>query len=385
MYPNKLSRFILTLILLSFTGLQPLSQVAAQSDETQVRITQVDNSQFPNVTVYVSATNAAGEPVGIDPETIQIHENGQVMEPVDVKGGGAVVGGEAIPVTTMLVIDISGSMDKNDKIGAAKEAAKSYVNGMRSGDQAGLITYDTQVYTVQPITTDVAALTSAIDGLQTGSDTAMYNALIEAEKALESVSGRKAIIVLTDGMDNQSSSTAADVISGISESGLSISAIGFGDTTVTGQAGLDEAGLQSLAEGAGGQYAFASDAQTLNTLYQQYGESLQSEYSITYVSPSTLRDGINRNLTVSLSEVGVTAEGAYNPGGVLPEVPTRSWALFGGILALLLILLVAPFLVTRTAQAVSSVGAARSSSKSKGRIKLDRPPMANSEPRIKMK
>ena len=68
MYPNKLSRFILTLILLSFTGLQPLSQVAAQSDETQVRITQVDNSQFPNVTVYVSATNAAGEPVGIDPE-----------------------------------------------------------------------------------------------------------------------------------------------------------------------------------------------------------------------------------------------------------------------------------------------------------------------------
>ena len=385
MYPNKLSRFILTLILLSFTGLQPLSQVAAQSDETQVRITQVDNSQFPNVTVYVSATNAAGEPVGIDPETIQIHENGQVMEPVDVKGGGAVVGGEAIPVTTMLVIDISGSMDKNDKIGAAKEAAKSYVNGMRSGDQAGLITYDTQVYTVQPITTDVAALTSAIDGLQTGSDTAMYNALIEAEKALESVSGRKAIIVLTDGMDNQSSSTAADVISGISESGLSISAIGFGDTTVTGQAGLDEAGLQSLAEGTGGQYAFASDAQTLNTLYQQYGESLQSEYSITYVSPSTLRDGINRNLTVSLSEVGVTAEGAYNPGGVLPEVPTRSWALFGGILALLLILLVAPFLVTRTAQAVSSVGAARSSSKSKGRIKLDRPPMANSEPRIKMK
>ena len=385
MYPNKLSRFILTLILLSFTGLQPLSQVAAQSDETQVRITQVDNSQFPNVTVYVSATNATGEPVGIDPETIQIHENGQVMEPVDVKGGGAVVGGEAIPVTTMLVIDISGSMDKNDKIGAAKEAAKSYVNGMRSGDQAGLITYDTQVYTVQPITTDVAALTSAIDGLQTGSDTAMYNALIEAEKALESVSGRKAIIVLTDGMDNQSSSTAADVISGISESGLSISAIGFGDTTVTGQAGLDEAGLQSLAEGTGGQYAFASDAQTLNTLYQQYGESLQSEYSITYVSPSTLRDGINRNLTVSLSEVGVTAEGAYNPGGVLPEVPTRSWALFGGILALLLILLVAPFLVTRTAQAVSSVGAARSSSKSKGRIKLDRPPMANSEPRIKMK
>jgi Ca-activated chloride channel family protein len=242
MFTKKWTRYILTLVLLLFIGLQPLSMVAAQSDDTQVRITQVDNSNFPNVTVYVSVTNAAGEPVGVEPETIQVQENGELMEPVNVQGGGAVVGGEAIPVTTMLVIDISGSMDKNDKITAAKEAAKAYVSGMRAGDQAGLITYDTQVYTVQPITSDVPALISAIDGLQTGSDTAMYNALIEAEKALETVSGRKAIIVMTDGMDNQSSSTADDVINGIGESGLSISAIGFGDTTVTGQEGLDEAG-----------------------------------------------------------------------------------------------------------------------------------------------
>jgi len=67
----------------------------------------------------------------------------------------------------MLVMDISGSMDKNNKIGSAKEAAKSYVNGMRPGDQAGLIAYDTQVYTIQPVTADVPTLIKAIDGLQT--------------------------------------------------------------------------------------------------------------------------------------------------------------------------------------------------------------------------
>ena len=385
MYPNKWIRFILTLSLLSFIGLQPLSQVAAQSDDTpQVRITQVDNSHFPNVTVYVSATDANGNPVGLNPETIQIQENGELMEPVNIQGGGAVVGGEAIPVTTMLVIDISGSMDKNDKIGAAKEAAKAYVNGMRAGDQAGLITYDTQVYTVQPVTSDIPTLIAAIDGLQTGSDTAMYNALIEAEKTLESVSGRKAIIVLTDGMDNQSVSTAENVISNIGESGLSISAIGFGDTTASGQEGLDETGLMALAEGAGGQYAFAADAQTLSALYQQYGQSLQSEYAITYASPSTLRNGINRNLTVSLSEIGVSAAGEYNPGGVLPEVSNQSWFLFGGILAALLVLLVLPSLFTRGVQAFASM---RSNSNRKpkpsGRIKLDKPPASNTKPRVK--
>jgi len=378
MFTNKWMRYILTLILLSFIGLQPLSQVAAQSDDTRVRITQVDNSNFPNVTVYVSATDANGDPVGLNPESIQIHESGELMEPVNVQGGGAVVGGEAIPVTTMLVIDISGSMDKNDKISAAKEAAKAYVNGIRAGDQAGLITYDTQVYTVQPLTSDVTALVNAIDSLQTGSDTAMYNALIEAENALEGVSGRKAIIVMTDGMDNQSSNTVDDVISGIGESGLSISAIGFGDTTVTGQEGLDEEGLRTLAEGTGGQYAFATDAQTLSTLYRQYGQSLQSEYAITYISPSPLRDGINRSLTVSLSEIGVSMEGEYNPGGVLPEVSSQSWILFGSILVAILVLLVVPGLFNRGVQAFTS-------SKPKSRIRLDKPPTGNSKPKVRFK
>ncbi|HSB02087.1 MAG TPA: VWA domain-containing protein, partial [Anaerolineales bacterium] len=234
---RKLNYIITTLLLVAISA-WPFAAVSAQGEAPQIRITQVDNSKFPNVTVYVSATNAAGEPVGVDPSTIQIYENGQLMQLTDVKGGGEAVGQESIPVTTMLVMDISGSMDKNNKLAAAKEAAKSYVAQMRSGDQAGLITYDTQVYTVQPITADTAALTTAIDGLKTGSDTAMYNALVQAEKALEGASGRKAIIVLTDGLDNKSQSKPEDVINGIGQSGLTISAVGFGDASTLGQSGL---------------------------------------------------------------------------------------------------------------------------------------------------
>jgi Ca-activated chloride channel homolog len=338
---------IITILLFLSVSLWPLATVSAQGgEEPQIRITQVDNSKFPNVTVYVSATNGAGEPAGIDPSTIQIYENGQLMQSLDVKGGGDVVSGESIPVTTMLVIDISGSMDKNDKLVAAKEAAKTYVSQMRPGDQAGVIAYDTQVYAVQPITSDAAALNAAIDGLKSGSDTAMYNALIEAQKALESVSGRKAIIVLTDGLDNQSQFTAEDVITGIGESGLTISAIGFGDVGVTGQAGLNETGLKSLAEHAGGIYGFATDSEALKGLYQQQSRVLQSEYQITYVSPSTLRDGINRNLTVALAGGTTSIEGKYNPGGVLPEVTSRSWTTFVVILLGLLVLLFLPMLIS---------------------------------------
>ncbi len=377
---RKRNLIVVTLLLLSMS-LWPIATVAAQSTEKpQVRITQVDNSKFPNVTVYVSTTNAAGEPVGVDLSTIQIYENGQLMKPMDVKGGGAVVSGGSVPVTTMLVIDISGSMDKNNKLAAAKDAAKSYISQMRFGDQAGVIAYDTQVYTVQPVTNDKTALTNAIDGLKTGSDTAMYSALIEAEKALENVSGRKAIIVLTDGMDNKSQATADDVIKNISQSGLTISAIGLGDVAASGQAGLNEAGLKSLAKSAGGIYGFVTDSEALKGLYQQQSRALQSEYQITYVSPSTIRDGINRNLTVALSGGAVSTEGKYNPGGVLPEVTSRSWTTFAVILLGLLALLFIPMLVNLGARAFSgtrrklsrnrALGGRVSQPAARGRIKL---------------
>ena len=370
------------MLLLAFTS---ATTVFAQSD-TQVRITQVDNSKFPNVTVYVSVTNSAGEPVGVDPTTIQIAENGQAMQITDARGGGKGENGQAEPQTTMLVIDISGSMAKNNKLAAAKDAAKAYVNQMRAGDQAGLMTYDTKTYYVQPVTTDTAALLNAIDGVVTGGDTAMFDALIEAEKNLAPISGRKSVIVLTDGLDNHSSSTADDVISQIGPGGLSISTVGFGDAGTASQAGLDETALKKLAERSGGLYSYATDSASLAALYQHFGQTLQSEYALTYVSPLTLRDGVNRNLTVSLAGLGVSADTNYNPGGVLPEVTGTSWTLFGWIMAGLLVLLLIPFLIVR--------GAGMFGGGSKGRVKMPDTAMSTSggrsssggkKPRIKIK
>ncbi len=372
--------YIITTILLIVLSAWPVAAVSAQGETPQLRITQVDNSKFPTVTVYVSATNSAGEPVGVDPSTIQLYENGQLMKITDVQGGGEVVGHQSIPVTTMLVMDISGSMDKDNKLGAAKEAAKSYVAQMRPGDQAGLITYDTHVYMVQPVTSDTTALTNAIDGLKTGSDTAMYDALTQAEKTLEGVSGRKAIIVLTDGLDNKSKNTADSVISGIGQSGLTISAVGFGNANTHDQTGLDEAALKFLAEKSGGVYGYANNADVLKALYQQQSRVLQSEYKITYVSPSTLRDGVNRNLTVSLSGTPASAEGKYNPGGVLPEVSSRSWTTFGGILAGLLVLLIVPLLFGLIRGAFSGA-----KGKSSGGRSLGKAPQTAARGRIKLK
>ncbi len=339
---HKTIRWILPFALAMGSALWLPTAGLAQTSGLQIKITQVDNSHFPRVTVYVSVTDAAGEPVGVDPSTIQLAENGQAMQPTDFVGGGQ---GGAGPLATMLVMDVSGSMDKNGKIDGAKAAAKAYVDQMRPGDQAGLMVYNTKTTYVQPLTQDHAALKGAIDAIQTGGDTAMYDALIAAEQALQDVQGRKAIIAVTDGLDNRSSHTSDQVINAIGPSGLSISTIGLGDATSKAQVGLDEAGLKSLAQQAGGGYSFAGDSEFLSALFQSYGRALQNEYAITYVSPSTLRDGVNCSLTVSLGSSSATAQSKYNPGGVLPEVPSQSWFLFGAIFLGLIILLVVPVLI----------------------------------------
>jgi Ca-activated chloride channel homolog len=377
---NKLRHFLLSVGLALALLIGGARAALAQAGGTQVRITQVDNSQFPQVTVYVSVTDSAGQPVGVDPSTIQVFENGQAMQPKNLGGGGQ---GGIGPLTTLLVLDVSGSMDKDGKIGAAKTAARAYVDRMRSGDQAGLLAYNTKYDYVQPITQDREALKNAIDGIQTGGDTAMFDALFAAEEILRDVQGRKAIIAVTDGLDNSSSRNAEDVITAIGPSGLSISTIGLGDRSTREQRGLDEAGLQALAQRAGGGYSFAGDSAALSLLFERYARELQKEYAITYISPFTLRDGVNRDLEVSIVGAAATVQSKYNPGGVLPEVAGESWVLFGGLLLALLALLLVPVLLNLGGR---SMGGGRK----KARVKLvgaagsaPTPPLARG--RIKMK
>jgi len=318
--------------------LAPLQAAAAQDAGALVHITQVDNSKFPQVTVYISATDAKGEPLAVNPDQLQISENGLVMHPNQVSGSGKIGG-----LTTLLVMDISGSMNNAGKLSAAKAAAQAYVNQMRPGDQAGLLTFNTKVTYVQTITTDQAALNQAINNLKAKDDTAMFDALAQANQILQNYPGRKAIIVLTDGMDNQSKKTSDQVIQTIGTSGLSISAIGLGNPDGAGPYfGLDESALKSLADKAGGVYSHANTPADLSNLFELYGRALQSEYRITYTSPSTLRDGLGRTLTVSLNGA-VSAKTKYNPGGVLPEVSSpASWIIFLSFLAVLVILLFIP-------------------------------------------
>lgn len=355
--------FALSLALVGFTPTPPPGESGLTA-----RITQVDTTEFPRVTAYVSVTNAAGEPVAVSPNQIELQENGRTVALEDVSGAGDIG-----PLATILVIDTSGSMNSGGKLEAAKAAARAYVDAARPDDLIGILSFNTEIKYVRPLTKNRGALREAIDGLKAIHDTAMYDALEQAMELIMPIEGRKAIIVMTDGLDNRSKISPLALVQSVGSAGLTISTIGLGDPNHSTGAitSLDEAGLKALAAEAGGEYGYASDEESLTRLYERYGRALHSEYMVTYTSPSELRDGVNRALTVSLaSGAGAAVEPvAFNPGGLVPEVARpASWMLFAAVVLGLFVLLLVPFVVVRLFR---RGGDAPAGSRASGRVRLE--------------
>ncbi len=349
------TRWLSLLFALVLTGL--LATAAGAQGPVLINVTQVDQSRFPQVDVYVSVTDASGGPVrNLAPNAFRLQQNGK---PVNLLA--ATRSGEQGAVSTVLVIDRSGSMSFGGKMDGAKEAAATFVNQMRPGDKTALVQFDTEIDTLQPLTADKTALLASIQKITPRGNTALYDALAQAAKYFESESGRKAVIAVTDGMDNASKSNRDNALDLAQSGGYSIYTVGLGNRAAGygNQEGIDEPLLREVAAASMGTYYPSPDASQLVSLYQQISLLIQNEYKLTYVSPDPLRDGLKRSIVVTAPGAATTGA-TYNPGGLIPEAATdwSSWVLFLVALALLAALFFAPSGL-RLAMARSGSAAAR--------------------------
>src|SRR5262245_30261420 len=108
--------------------LLPLFRAAAPTaapGSGPAHIAQVDTAHYPDVTLYVGVTGPDGRPVGgLAARDFAVTEDGQPVQIADFAGGAG-------PISTVLVIDRSGSMEENDKIEGAQDAARAFVDQMR--------------------------------------------------------------------------------------------------------------------------------------------------------------------------------------------------------------------------------------------------------------
>lgn len=349
------------------------------AQEATLEIRQVDADAFPTIKLFVSVVDGQGHPLtDIESGSLRVDESGAEPTVLSVPEGSE-------PVISFLVIDRSGSMTEGAKMSQAKEAATRFIEMMRPGDKTGIIAFDSTVETLTDPIESKDALKAYVRGIRAEGETACFSAVKQALEALSGHKGRRSVIVLTDGMDNQSEARG-DSLSRVSdravELGVPVFAIGLGENALSDVLGR-------LAQLSHGKYAFAPSAQELVGLFQRQAEQIQKEFVLTYSSPNPNPDGRRREVRVRAKWRGKQIEGrnAYAPSGIVPvtrrDEGGRGWSPWGPFLTLAIVLGllgVVPLLLKRARERSEQAPAAAGAEPSKGRVRVIAPTQAPPPP-----
>lgn len=217
------------------------------------------------------------------------------------------------PVSIILALDASGSMRRREADVVA--SARAFAAALRPEDKLGVMLFADDVALVQDLTTDRSSSNQAIDSYKTGGGTALYDAVSNALSRLEHTEGRRVIVAMTDGRDENNPGTApgsthtlAEVKRQLKESGTTVFTIGLGTK-------VDTAALNDLAGLSGGRVLLPQDVSELGTEFQRVVEDLRRRYIVGYTSTNGLRNGQWRNVSITLKsapEVTVRSAGGYN-------------------------------------------------------------------------
>jgi Ca-activated chloride channel family protein len=199
---TRLARFCVALgFCLSAFGRSPIAQETASDPPLTFR------SAVDVVTIQASVRDTRGRIVGgLRPKDFEVRDNGQLRPILSLRS-------ERSALSLAILVDMSGSM--RSKIGFARQAYASVLSQLRQGeDEVALFTFDSSLHARCDFTTDITSLRDALADFDTFGKTSLYDATATAARRLaERAAARKAIIVLTDGIDTSSSMTARQVSS----------------------------------------------------------------------------------------------------------------------------------------------------------------------------
>ncbi|MCB1221921.1 MAG: VWA domain-containing protein [Planctomycetales bacterium] len=311
-------------------------------ENVELRISQIELSEFPTVRAFISVADESGIPVRtLQAEDFVITENNQSVENVRFANRDEL----DLPLSIMFVVDVSGSMlGINPQEGVPtpldleKEAIREFVSQLSQRDRVGLVTFSDAAYSPVRMTSDHQQLLAELDYLAAWGQTTLWDGLkvgIEDLNA-DTTEARKALIVLSDGVDTNSLETLQTVIQlyeaeAMSQNkGFSIYTLALGDQ-------VNRSALQQLAKRTGGMHLDSPTADKLNEVYQSILNQIQNEYLIEYTSVAAAEQGKIMDISASLNNVRSTIPGEYtyrSPG--LAQALGR--ALIPGLVAIALVL-----------------------------------------------
>ena len=226
-------------------------------------------------------------------EGFAVYDNGR---PVDVQ----FFSNEDTPVTTGLVIDSSSSMRR--KLGDVIAAATAFAKASNPDDELFALYFNDRVYDAVPdqkflLAADLSGLHRGLRLLVPQGRTSLYDALVTGLERLDGGSRpRKVLVLVSDGGDNASTATLAQVLERAKASSAAIYTIGlFDDTDLDRNPRV----LKSIANATGGERYLPRSAGPLLQACQHIAREIRSGYTIGYVPPD--RDGAYHRIRVEVT------------------------------------------------------------------------------------
>jgi VWFA-related protein len=209
-----------------------------------------------------------------------------------------------LPLRIAILIDTSNSIRERFKF--QQEAATDFINSViRPGEDKGLVvSFDTSAELVSDLTDDPLQLAKAVRGLRPGGGTALYDAIFFASRdklALDkpSYKFRRAIVILSDGEDNQSRWTREQALEMAHKADAVIYSI---STNITHIETDGDKVLKFFAQETGGLAFFPFKAQDLAQSFENIANELRHQYNVLYRPDPIYTDGLYHQVTVKVKD-----------------------------------------------------------------------------------
>jgi Ca-activated chloride channel family protein len=212
-----------------------------------------------------------------------------------------------LPLTIAMLIDTSDSVAP--KLKFEQEAAISFFQSiLREKDRAMLVEFDSGVTLLQDFTGDPNKLAKEIRKLKAAGGTALYDAIqMTCDEKLIRESGRKAVVILSDGDDESSDTTFDQALEMALRAESTVYAISISKGGFFGVEGSKEGDtvLKDMARETGGKVFFPFKIDDLDDNFRQINQELRSQYNLGYYSTNTARDGGYRKIEIRSAEKGL--------------------------------------------------------------------------------
>ncbi len=297
------------------------------------QLTDAQTPTFRSSTSVVSVTAVVRDKKGrfvrdLDRKDFTVAESGRAKPILDFRTESDG------PVKLALVFDVSGSMRVASRAVDARQAAGHLLGALRPQDQAALFAFDTRLQRVRGFTSDIESLKSALDQVDRPyGQTSLYDAIAETARDVADVATdqreaamlvqRRAVVVLTDGVDTKSRLTPAEVTSiasGIDVPVYVLAVMSAVDDPREADRSTDrDSALRNLAHWTGGELFISTAPAHASVAARQIVDELRHQYVLAFEAshqpgwhPLEVR-ARNRDLVVRARAGYMAAGGAASP------------------------------------------------------------------------